>query len=53
MALHFIAEVAGDEAAGKVQLAAEYFPSSVSYGGAATNPRTPAYARGETPGEGV
>lgn len=53
LALHFIAEVAGDEAAGKVQLAAEYFPSTVSYGGAATNPRTPAYARGEKPGEGV
>lgn len=43
--LAFIAEVAGDAAAGKVQLAAEYYPSPVRYGDAATDPKAPAYVR--------
>jgi transcriptional regulator GlxA family with amidase domain len=45
MTLAFIAAEAGEETAGKVQLAAEYYPSSVRYGDAATAAQAPAYAR--------
>jgi transcriptional regulator GlxA family with amidase domain len=41
--LAFIASVAGDEAAGKVQYAAEYYPSTVRYGGFDTHAQAPAY----------
>jgi transcriptional regulator GlxA family with amidase domain len=41
--LAFIASVAGDEAAGKVQFAAEYYPSTVRYGGFETHSQAPAY----------
>ena len=44
--LAFIASVAGEEAAGKVQFAAEYYPSSVKYGGFEKNPQAPSYIRG-------
>lgn len=45
MMLACIASVAVDEVAGKVQLAAEYFPDGVRYGNAARDPRAPAYVR--------
>lgn len=41
--LAFIADVAGDEVAGQVQLAAEYYPANVRYGSAALQARGPAY----------
>lgn len=44
--LAFIASVAGDEAAGKVQFAAEYYPSSARYGGFESHEQAPAYVRG-------
>ncbi|MPZ46022.1 MAG: DJ-1/PfpI family protein [Betaproteobacteria bacterium] len=44
--LAFIASVAGEEAAGKVQFAAEYYPSSAKYGGFEKDPRAPGYIRG-------
>lgn len=44
--LAFIASVAGDEAAGKVQFAAEYYPSSVKYGSFENHPQAPAYLKG-------
>ena len=34
MTLAFIAALAGDDAAGRVQLAAEYYPDGVRHGGA-------------------
>ena len=43
--LAFIAAVAGDEAAGKVQFAAEYYPSAVKYGGFENHAQAPAYIR--------
>jgi transcriptional regulator GlxA family with amidase domain len=43
--LAFIASVAGEEAAGKVQFGAEYYPSSVKYGGFENHPQAPAYIR--------
>ena len=39
--LAFIANVAGDVAAGKVQFAAEYYPSAVRYGGFDTHAQAP------------
>ena len=45
MTLKFIADVAGDEAAGKVQFAAEYFPSSVRDGDYTHHPQAPGYVR--------
>jgi len=45
MMLAFIADVAGDDTAGKVQLAAEYYPAATRYGAQAEDPRTPAYVR--------
>lgn len=44
--LAFIASVAGEEAAGKVQFAAEYYPSSATYGGFEQHARAPAYIKG-------
>jgi transcriptional regulator GlxA family with amidase domain len=43
--LAFIASVAGEDAAGKVQFAAEYYPSSRKYGGFENSPQAPAYVR--------
>ncbi|MBI1397992.1 MAG: DJ-1/PfpI family protein [Betaproteobacteria bacterium] len=46
LTLAFIASVAGDEAAGEVQFASEYYPSSRRYGSHHdTHPSAPAYAR--------
>lgn len=44
--LAFIATIAGDEAAGKVQFASEYFPSAARYGDFENHPQAPAYLRG-------
>jgi len=44
--LAFIAAVRGEEAAGKVQLQSEYYPSSVRYGGFEKHPQASAYIRG-------
>jgi transcriptional regulator GlxA family with amidase domain len=44
--LAFIASVAGEEAAGKVQFGAEYYPSLVKYGGFENHAQAPAYIRG-------
>jgi len=44
--LAFIASVAGEAAAGKVQFASEYYPSSVKYGGFENHAQAPAYVRG-------
>jgi len=41
--LAFIADQAGEEIAGKVQLATEYYPSSVKYGHAHLLPEAPKY----------
>ncbi|MEQ1821117.1 MAG: DJ-1/PfpI family protein [Fimbriimonadaceae bacterium] len=46
LALAFIAHEVGDDVAGQVQLAAEYYPSSRSYGGSQNNPRAPGHIRG-------
>jgi len=46
MLLAFIASEAGDEAAGKVQAGAEYYPGSHRYGGFERHPKAPAYVRG-------
>lgn len=43
--LAFIASVAGTDAAGKVQLAAKYYPATVRYGDSARDPQAPAYVR--------
>ncbi len=43
--LAFIASEAGAEAAGKVQLAAEYYPEAIRYGSAHLDPQAPAYLR--------
>ncbi len=45
MMLAYIAHVAGDDTAGKVQLAAEYYPAATRYGRQAEDPRAPAYVR--------
>jgi transcriptional regulator GlxA family with amidase domain len=45
LALRFIAEFAGADAAGKVQFAAEYFPSGSVYGDYQRDARAPAYVR--------
>lgn len=45
LTLAFIAATAGEDAAGKVQLAAEYYPSGSTYGSYASDARAPAYAR--------
>ena len=41
--LAFIASVAGEDAAGKVRLSAEYYPSGVRYGGYEGHAQAPAY----------
>lgn len=43
--LAFIASVAGEVAAGKVQFASEYYPSPVKYGGFENHAQAPAYVR--------
>ncbi len=45
MMLAFIKDFAGEETAGIVQLAVEYYPSTKSYGGFDKNPRAPAYLK--------
>ena len=45
MTLAFIAALAGDETAGQVQLAAEYYPDGVRYGGAEVIAKAPGYVR--------
>jgi transcriptional regulator GlxA family with amidase domain len=45
--LAFIASVAGEEAAGTVQFAAEYYPSDVKYGGFENHAQAPAYVKGK------
>jgi transcriptional regulator GlxA family with amidase domain len=45
MTLAFIAAEAGEETAGRVQLAAEYYPSVSRYGGAGIHGQAPGYAR--------
>jgi transcriptional regulator GlxA family with amidase domain len=46
LTLAFIAQVAGAEAAGKVQFASEYYPSGVRYGGYEKHAQAPRYIRG-------
>jgi transcriptional regulator GlxA family with amidase domain len=43
--LAFISAYAGEEAAGVVQAAAEYYPAGRSYGGFPANPKAPAYLK--------
>lgn len=43
--LAFIGSVAGDAVAGKVQLASEYYPSEVKYGGPECHSQAPAYVK--------
>ena len=43
--LAFIASMAGDEIAGKVQFYAEYYPDSKKYGGYENDPKAPAYIK--------
>ncbi len=45
LALRFIAAMAGDEVAGQVQLAAEYFPADTVYGAAASGGQGSGYFR--------
>ncbi|OHB62098.1 MAG: hypothetical protein A2167_00720 [Planctomycetes bacterium RBG_13_46_10] len=45
MMLAFIADFAGEETAGIVQFATEYYPSTKSYGGFDKNPKAPAYLK--------
>lgn len=45
MTLAFIAATAGEQAAGKVQFAAEYFPDQVRYGSPEAHPKAPGYLR--------
>jgi transcriptional regulator GlxA family with amidase domain len=45
MTLAFIARVAGDATAGRVQLGAEYYPSGKRYGGVDRHPKAPAYVQ--------
>ena len=45
MMLAFIEDVAGEEAAGIVQFAAEYYPSAKSYGVFAIHPKAPTYLK--------
>jgi len=44
--LAFIASVDGEAAAGKVQFASEYYPSTVKYGGFEDHAQAPAYVKG-------
>ena len=47
LALAFVAEVAGEDAAGRVQLAAEYYPSGRIYGGLPEAEKVPRYLRAQ------
>jgi transcriptional regulator GlxA family with amidase domain len=47
LALAFIADCAGEETAGNVQLATEYYPSSIRYGSADKNEKAPQYLKCE------
>lgn len=47
MMLAFIASIGGDEAAGQVQLASEYYPSTRRYGSKETHAIGPAYAKAD------
>ena len=43
--LAFIADCAGEEAAGKVQFGAEYYPSATRFGRYEEHPKAPAYLK--------
>jgi transcriptional regulator GlxA family with amidase domain len=45
MMLAYIASVAGDDTAGKVQFGAEYYPAQIRYGDGQRDERAPAYVR--------
>lgn len=45
LTLAFIAETAGDDAAGKVQFSSEYYPSTRTYGAYTAHEKAPAYIR--------
>jgi transcriptional regulator GlxA family with amidase domain len=45
MILAFIADQVGEETAGRIQLAAEYYPSTKSYGGYHEQEKAPYYAK--------
>jgi transcriptional regulator GlxA family with amidase domain len=45
MALELVAQEAGEETAGKVQLYAEYYPAGIRYGNAHSEPQAPAYLK--------
>lgn len=45
LALAFIADVAGEDVAGKVQFQTEYYPSSARYGDYGNHPQSPRYIR--------
>jgi transcriptional regulator GlxA family with amidase domain len=45
LTLRLIASVAGEDAAGKVQFASEYYPSHDTYGAYRSHPQAPAYIR--------
>lgn len=45
MTLALVAEVAGEDAAGKVQFGAEYYPDGATYGSYRSHPQAPAYIR--------
>lgn len=46
LALAFIASVAGEDVAGQVQFAAEYYPSGKNYGAYTAHAQAPAYIKG-------
>ena len=48
MMLAFIAEIAGDSVAGRVQLGTEYYPSAKRYGDLDRHPKAPEYVRATT-----
>jgi len=48
--LAFIAEIAGEDAAGKVQFAAEYYPSTSRYGDYENHEQAPRYIKSCSPG---
>ncbi|MCX6669636.1 MAG: DJ-1/PfpI family protein [Methanothrix sp.] len=45
LCLAFIASVAGEDTAGKIQLGTEYYPSCKSYGGLHRHPQAPGYLK--------
>lgn len=48
MALELIAQEAGEETAGQVQLYAEYYPTGKTYGTAHKDPKAPGYIKNDT-----